>query len=191
MNNFIGKWSEIPESLKPLIKANSFNELSPVNLDALAFLTLSYYGFDDKIHQGEMVVHHSIAEEVIEIFQELFDARFPIERMNLIDYFGGNDALSMESNNSYGFCYRANITFPDQLSKHSYGLAIDINPIQNPYIKESTILPKSGKSFLNRSNSHKGIILPNSAAVIAFTKRGWIWGGSFEGRIDYHHFEKA
>ena len=98
----------------------------------------------------------------------------------------------MTANNSSAFCCRANTTFSGQFSNHSYGTAIDINPLINPYVKGDTVLPENGRAYLDRSTSHPGIITrsADNACYNAFIKRGYTWGGDLEGRVDYQHFHK-
>ena len=140
-----------------------------------------------------MVVHVKLAQEVLGIFTELFECKFPIERMELIDLYDANDDRSMQANNSSAFCCRANTTFPGTFSNHSYGIAIDINPLVNPYIKGQRVLPEAGKAYLDRTQPFIGIITasPDNACYKAFTSRGYEWGGNcWSDRIDYQHFSK-
>lgn len=162
-----------------------------ISLDSLRYLRIPYFGFDEKTHEGEIVVHESVAEEVFEIFQELFKTQFPIEKMRLIENYNGNDNASMADNNSSAFCYRTAVNKPNVLSKHALGLAIDINPLYNPYVRQDLILPPQAAPFVDRKKIHKGMIFPDGPCCQAFMKRGWIWGGSWPDRQDYHHFEKA
>lgn len=186
-----GNATPLSDELKTLLNGRSWQPECPVKLEELSLLTIPHFGFDQQLHQGEMIVHKSLADELIEIFSELLLHKFPIEKMLLVDHFNADDTLSMESNNSYAFCYRKNVTFPALLSKHSYGFAVDINPIQNPYIKGEKIFPQSGKAFIDRTMQHKGMIYEGSLCHLAFEKRGWTWGGLWKDRQDYHHFEKS
>jgi D-alanyl-D-alanine carboxypeptidase len=182
---------KIPTSLAHLISRYSWNPRCPTPLEDLRYLTLSHYGFDEKIHQGELIVHKNVSHEVLEIFKILLKERFPIEKMRLIDHYEANDLLSMQDNNSSGFCFREAVCKPGILSKHSFGLAIDINPLYNPYIRDALILPPEGARFLNRKSSFPGKIDRSSACYRAFIAKGWKWGGNFHRRKDYHHFERA
>ena len=156
----------------------------------LRHLQVPLYGFDGLEHLGELIVHRIVAEEVEEIFLEIFQAHFPIEKMRLIEDYEADDNASMEDNNSSAFCYRFAVAKPNTLSKHSFGLAIDVNPLYNPYVKKELILPKSGARFTDRSIYQKGMILPGDSCHQAFCKRGWTWGGTWPDRQDYQHFEK-
>lgn len=148
-----------------------------------------FWNFEDQPQLGEIIVCDAIAEEVTEIFNELYEARFPIEKMKLIEVYEGSDLLSMGDNNTSAFNYRM-IAGTNRLSNHSFGLAIDINPRQNPYIKGSLILPEDSKEFINRSDIKKGMIVKDNPCHNAFLSRGWIWGGDWLDKKDYHHFEK-
>ncbi|MGH2725387.1 MAG: M15 family metallopeptidase, partial [Actinomycetota bacterium] len=106
----------------------------PVALEDLRLLRLTYVGFDEKIHAGELVVHEDQARAVLEVFRELFDARFLIERMELVDVYGGDDDRSMAANNTSAFNCRQSTGSPGTWSQHAYGLAVDLNPRQNPYV---------------------------------------------------------
>lgn len=157
-----------------------------IPLKKLKLLNLTHYNFDNRIEVGQMVVHSSKADSVITIFQELFALKFPIHTIRLIDEFEGDDELSMKANNSSCFNFRK-IAGSDRLSLHAYGLAIDINPIQNPFIQKGNISPTSGKNFINRSNIKAGMVEP---IVKVFFKYGFTeWGGNWQEPIDYHHFQ--
>ena len=181
-------YSSIPENIKRKMSGNSLPVGVEIGFDDLSYLQLTYYGFDNKTHTGEMVVSNKIAKEVVDIFKELYEKRYPIEKMKLIDDYNANDNLSMQDNNSSSFCYRK-IAGSNKLSNHSKGLAIDINPIQNPHVKGSSISPIEGKEYTDRTNIRKGMIVKGDACYEAFTKRGWKWGGTWNNP-DYQHFEK-
>lgn len=172
-----------------IVEGKSWREGAPIDLDDLAYVEVTYWGFDDKPHLGELIVNKDIAEEVATIFQEIYKAKFPIEKIRLIDEYNANDDLSMEDNNTSAFCYRV-VTGGKALSKHSYGVAIDINPVQNPYVTGSEVLPKKGREFLNRNYIRKGMIVKDDVVYRAFKSRGWKWGGEWNSLKDYQHFQK-
>ena len=124
------------------------------------------------------------------IFKDLFDAKFPIEKICLIDAYKGIDDLSMADNNSSGFNCRMSAGNSKKFSKHSYGVAIDINPLVNPYVKNGTVLPPEGRNYLDRDATVKGMIRKGDDCYTAFIKRGWTWGGAWKHSKDYQHFEK-
>lgn len=172
------------------INGVSWKENENVPLESLSLLTLTYYGFDAESYTGQMIVSSAVAQEVTEIFKELYGNRFPIEKIRLIDDYGADDNLAMADNNSSAFCYRE-IDGTDVLSNHSYGVAIDINPVQNPYVRGQLIQPEAGKDYMDRQDVRMGMISPGDLCYNAFISRGWTWGGDWTGPIDYQHFEKS
>jgi len=155
----------------------------------LAYLTITHVDFYGYSRHGHIIVAASIADEVLDIFREIYDYGFPIAGMRLIDYYDALDYYSMADNNSVGFNYRY-IAGTTTLSRHAWGMAIDINPIQNPFIRGDVILPVAGRYYLDRSYVRPGMIVPGDVVYRAFTSRGWIWGGHWRVPIDYHHFER-
>ena len=180
--------STIPEEIQKDMKGKSLPENAQIDTEDLAYVTVSYYGFDEKLHQGEIVVHQKLGEEVVEIFRELYEKKYPIEKVERIDQYDANDVKSMEANNSSGFCYRL-VEGTNRLSNHAKGCAIDINPLQNPQIKNGIVYPSVSEKFANRENREKGMIEKGDAVYQAFIKRGWKWGGEWKNP-DYQHFEK-
>ncbi len=171
----------------------SWNVNNPVPLQDLRCVWVSHWGFDEEIHQGCLIVHENVAEEILDIFREIFEGKFPIEKMQFVDLYEGIDESSATDNNSYSFCSRPITGMTGVFSKHSYGLAIDINPLYNPYCRGDLLVPKAGAAYLNRDHQVKGMIHPDTTCYQAFAKRGWKWGGDWKtsrGYVDYHHFEK-
>lgn len=160
----------------------------PVPLDALRLVTVTYWGFDGQAHQGELVVNRGHADDIVSVFGKLHEARFPIEQVRLVDEFGGDDDRSMAANNTSAFnCRRA--TGSDRWSEHAYGRAIDINPIQNPYVtRTGAVLPPAGAKHANRDPSTVGLIVSKGPVVAAFAGIGWRWGGTWSSGKDYQHF---
>lgn len=153
----------------------------------LCIIDIIYYGFDSKIHKGQIVISKELEKEVVEIFQTLFKNKFPIQKIVPIVNYKWSDSLSMANNNTSCFNYRT-VKGSKKLSDHSYGRAIDINPIQNPYINYRTKkrIPINAKYI----NTEKGTILRNSFIVKAFKNKGWKWGGDWKYTKDYQHFYK-
>jgi len=179
----------LPERIIAQVTGSSFHENEHFGVDHLAYLTITHLDFHGQIRHGNIIVASSIAEEVLEIFEDIFLGGFPIERIRLIDYYHAQDYYSMADNNSVGFNFRY-IAGTTTLSRHALGMAIDINPVQNPYIRGETIWPIAGKAYLDRDNVRPGMIIPGDAAYNAFTSRGWTWGGHWQVPVDYHHFER-
>jgi hypothetical protein len=154
----------------------------------LRLLTITHWGFDGSLRTGELVVHVQWAEAIVDVFQSLFEARFPIEQVRLVDEFGGDDNRSMAANNTSGFNCRT-ATGSGRWSEHAYGRAIDINPIQNPYVTPSgAILPPEGAAHAERNAATPGLIMGDGPVVAAFDEVGWHWGGRWSSGQDYQHF---
>jgi D-alanyl-D-alanine carboxypeptidase len=157
----------------------------PVPFRGLRLLTVKHRRFDGADHVGELVVAAAVAPDVVQVFHELYDHRYPIESLRLVDDFGGSGE-SMAANNSSAFNCQPTIGGTG-FSEHSSGTAIDLNLIQNPYVSGNVVLPEQGRAFLARSPA-PGVIRTGDAVVTAFTRIGWSWGGSWCGPIDYQHF---
>jgi hypothetical protein len=184
---FQGNSERITGELRDRIVGSSWHPGCPVGLDDLRVLRLDRWGFDGKPHRGSLVVHRRYATDFIRVFHALFDARFPIRRMRLVDAYRGDDDRSMAANNTSAFNCRA-VTGGSSWSEHAYGWAIDINPIQNPYVGGGTILPPAGAAYVDRSRDAMGVIHAGGVVVEAFAEIGWGWGGSWSFIQDYQHF---
>ena len=163
----------------------------PVAPEDLRKLQLSFWGFDDQAHTGELVVHASEAQAIIEVFKRLYERRFPIRRMEVIDVYGGSDDASIAADNTSGFnCRSAVASGPPTWSAHAYGRAIDVNPVENPYILDGTVLPPAGAPYVDRRNVRPGMAVRGGELVAAFAAAGWSWGGVW-ANPDYQHFSAA
>lgn len=181
--------SEITNSVLKRMIGNSIPDRDKVDIRKLSYLKITYWGFDEKTHVGEMIVNKDIAQEVLDIFKEVYHKKYAIEKIRLIDEYEANDEKSMEDNNTSAFCYRT-IANTNRLSNHSFGKAIDINPLYNPYIVGKYISPNKSKKYIDRNIVRKGTIKKGDDLYNAFIKRGWTWGGNWRGKKDYQHFEK-
>lgn len=181
--------SIVPDDIYNKMIGKSIPNKDAVDINSLAYLKITYYGFDDKSHIGEMIVNKDVSNEVLDIFKELYEKKYPIEKIRLIDEYDARDDLSMKDNNTSAFCYRE-IAGSTVLSNHSKGLAIDINPLINPMVKNNVVSPKEGEKYVDREGKTKGMITKGDACYEAFTKRGWTWGGDWDTLKDYQHFEK-
>jgi hypothetical protein len=160
----------------------------PLGPEDLRALSLPYWGFDDRPHAGVLVVRASVAPAVVEVFRRLYDHRFPVRRMEPVDVFGGSDDASMAADNTSGFnCRNAVAAGPPRWSAHAYGEAIDVNPVENPYIQGGRISPPAGAAFTDRSGSRPGMAGRDSELNAAFAAAGWYWGGEWASP-DYQHF---
>jgi len=151
----------------------------------LTLISVEYYSFDDRLHKGQLVVNKKAAKDIEEIFDFIKESKFPIAKVIPAVKFNWDDDASMNDNNTVAFNYRK-VKGSKVLSAHSYGMAIDINPLQNPHIKGKVIQPDKGIYNVNAS----GTIIRDSKLVKEFVKRGWHWGGRWKSSKDYQHFEK-
>lgn len=187
---FDGTVMPLPADVRMRMTGVSWRSGCPVGLDALSYLELPHWGFDGAIHRGELVVATTVATGVLGVFRALYDARFPIEKIRLVDEYGADDDLSMADNNTSAFnCRRT--TGGTSWSQHSYGTAIDINPVQNPYISSGgTVLPPAAEAYVDRSDVRRGMIVDPGPVVAAFDALGWGWGGRWTSLKDYQHFSE-
>lgn len=168
----------------------SWHQGCPVPPSQLRAIHLRYVGFDGTAHVGEIIVNAAVARQVIKVFAVLYRARFPIGRMEPVDVFRGSDPRSMAADNTSGFnCRPAVAPGPPQWSMHAYGLAIDVNTVQNPYVEAGAgVQPSAGAAYANRSDIRPGMAYPGGILVSAFRSIGWGWGGFWAGSPDYQHF---
>jgi len=166
----------------------SWHQGCPIGIDRLRLVSMNHWGFDGRLHRGEMVVNKDVADDVLRIFGKLFDARFHIRRMELVDAYGGDDDRSMAADNTSAFNCRSVTGHPGVWSEHSYGWAIDINPRENPYVSGSFVAPPEGSRFTDRSLDEPGMVKPGDVVVRAFSAEGWEWGGAWRSLQDYQHF---
>jgi len=167
----------------------------PVPLADLRYLRMTYVGFDGRAHTGELVTRADQAQGVTEVFRRLYDARWPLRRMVLVDDYDGDDDRSMAANNTSGFNCRR-VAGGDHWSDHAYGAAIDLNPVQNPYVRPSVVQPPAGRRYaaLDRSAAADvpaGVIHSDDVVVRAFARIGWAWGGDWSTAKDYQHFSTS
>lgn len=163
-----------------------------ISFDDLRYIKLKHYDFDGNVKDGELIVNKKLAKEVTKIFYELYKAEYPMTSVKLVDDFGqpADDTLSMEANNTSAFCYRT-VFGGGHLSRHSYGAAIDISPLYNPYLDNGRIAPATGAQYADRTKDFPGKIDHKDAAYKLFKKYGWEWGGDWSGKDkDYQHFSK-
>lgn len=159
----------------------------PVSLGQLRLLRLSYWGFDHAVHQGELIVNASAAASLTQAFRQLFAARFPIRQMRVVDDFGGDDERSMLADNTSAFNCRL-VPGTSVWAQHAYGLAVDINPFENPAIQGGKVDPPAAAAWADRSRSSPAMIREGDAAWLAFDSIGWTWGGDWRSLKDYQHF---
>jgi hypothetical protein len=165
----------------------SYRAGCPVTPDELRLVSVSYHGFDGRSHLGALVVNRRVARDVVTVFRRLYAARFPIRRMAPVSAFRGSDDASMAGDNTSGFnCRRA--VGGSGWSEHAYGTAIDVNPVENPYVLNGRALPPAGRTFLDRRVARRGMAVRGGVLVRAFAAVGWKWGGRWAASPDYQHF---
>ena len=170
----------------------SWHEGCPVGPAELRTVQVSYVGYDGRSHTGAIVVRQSLVADVSTVFRRLYSARFPIRRLEPIATYGGNDRRSMAADNTSGFnCRYAVAPGPKRWSAHAYGEAIDVNPVENPYVQGNDVRPAAGRAHLDRSRYRKGMAVAGGALVRAFASVGWSWGGRWAGTPDYQHFSRT
>lgn len=190
MNNSDFYISSIPDDIFSKMQGKSYSKNCIVPREELRYLHILHIGFDKKTHNGEMIVNKRIAEDVLDIFKELYKFRYQIEKVRLIDEYNAEDELSMRDNNSSAFNFRS---YSTRLSKHALGMAVDINPLYNPYIKEVegrlSIEPDNAVYYVDRNKSFPHKIDHDDMCYKLFIGHGFEWGGDWMDSKDYQHFE--
>ena len=184
--------TEITDEIFDRIYGKSFKEDCTLPREDLRYLHVLHKDLDGSEHEGEMIVNHHIAEDVLDILKQLYEADYPIEKIRLVDEYDADDEASMEDNNSSSFNFRF-ISHTTKVSKHGLGLAVDINTLYNPYTKvvdgERIVEPVTGEPYLDRDADFPYKIDENDLCYQLFTEHGFEWGGSWEDGKDYQHFE--
>lgn len=180
--------AEIDDETRARIEPISWRPGCPVGLEGLRLLTFPHVTFDGDVAVGELIVAAEVADQIGDVFRQLFEAEYPIQRIELVDNYGGNDLASMQANNTSAFNCREVAGKPGVWSNHALGLAIDLNPLMNPYVSGSFVDPPEGVDYLDRSDVRLGMVVAGDPAVQAFLAMGWRWGGNWTGLKDYQHF---
>lgn len=180
-------WSFRP--VTPADYGNAWRPGCPVGPASLRYLSVSYWGFDGARRQGGIVVHHAWVPYVAAVFHDLYNTRFQIQRIEPItQYNGPGDDTPDHQNITSGFICRP-VTGGSGWSEHSYGWAVDVNPVQNPYVRSGLIVPDpEGRDYLDRTQTSPAMIRPGDVVVQSFARNGWTWGGSWRTLKDYMHF---
>ena len=187
---FVGTIEEITPEVRSAI-TSSWREGCPVGLEDLRYLTITHWDYDEQPVTGELIVHADHAADLVWVFEQLFNARFLIQNMELVDRFESNDDLSMAANNTSAFNCREVAWKPGVWSNHAYGTAIDINPLVNPYVAGNVVLPPEGVAYADRSVEVAGGIYRGDAVTKAFADIGWGWGGDWSSAKDWQHFSAS
>jgi hypothetical protein len=179
--------STIDEVPPEVVARSTWQPGCPVALDGLRYVTMSFWGFDDRPHTGEMILNAAVVEDVVGVFEERFEARFPIEEMRVIRADELEAPPTGDGNVTTSFVCRPAVG-SNSWSEHAFGYAVDINPFHNPYQRRDLVLPELASAYLDRDHDRPGMVQPGSVAVDAFDDLGWGWGGRWNTLVDYMHF---
>ena len=187
----------LPAQIRAELRAGSWHRGCPVPLSRLRLLSVSYLGFDSHVHTGGLVVNQNAAAQLAKVFRHLYELRFPIRHMDVADAYGPTRARPADGDVSAAFECRQAVPSPcsggkgtGSWSEHAYGEAVDLNPIENPYVGCGRTRPAASRPYLNRSRQRRGMVTPG--VVRAFRAIGWGWGGSWGGSTkDYMHFSAS
>lgn len=185
-DDFVSTSGPVPDDV---LARSTWTEDCPLALDELAYLTVSHVGFDGDFHTGELIVNAGFAERIVGVFEQLHAARFPIEEMRVISQEDLDAAPTGDGNETTGFSCRPAVG-SGSWSMHAYGLAIDINPFHNPYLKGELVLPELATAYVDRERVLPGMIVDGDVAVEAFSGIGWEWGGDWSTLKDWMHFSE-
>ncbi|NLZ19179.1 MAG: M15 family metallopeptidase [Bacteroidales bacterium] len=180
----------IPPEVEARMRGKTYPEGASTSLSELRYLRLSYVDFDGLPRTGEMVCNAAIADDLLEIFQALYEAKYPICSIRLVDDFGGSDDESMRADNTSCFNFRT-VPGTNRLSRHALGMAVDVNPLENPYInRRGMVMPAEGQPYVDRSQDFPHKIDRDDLCFRLFLEHGFSWGGNWPAGKDYQHFEK-
>ena len=190
---FFGRLRRIPAAIATEMTGATWEPDCPVALEDLRLLRFNYLGLDGEIHRGPMVVDVSVAEDVLGVFEQLFDAGFPLKHVAFARRWRPNAPVDTTRSVTSSFNCRPALN-PDgtpsgSWSEHAFGLAVDVNPLQNPYVAaDGSVLRPAAETYVDRSQDLPGMIHPGDVVVLAFAAIGWEWGGDWSGKKDYMHF---
>ena len=179
----------IPEAVKARMQGKSMPDNATIGYDVLRYLILYHYDYEGNIQRGEMVCNQAIAQDLLCIFKALFAEAYPINSIRLVDDFDADDEASMQANNTSCFNFRT-VVGSRKISKHAMGLAVDVNPLQNPCIRRGRVHPETAKDYVDRTQDFPHKIDRDDYCKKVFTSYGFMWGGGWAGSKDYQHFEK-
>jgi hypothetical protein len=188
---FIGKASKIDDARAKRMKGRSWHQGCPVAISQLRLLRVRHWDFKGDVERGRLIVHEDSDRKILEVMESLFEERFPIRRMEVIDKYGGDDHKSMNADNTSAFNCRF-VAGTQNWSQHAFGRALDLNPIENPYVTPSGhVSPPAGRPYADRGRDAKGMIHGGDATVRAFKRVGWEWAGNWNGTKDFQHFSST
>jgi hypothetical protein len=182
--------SPLSPSVRETMTGVSWRPSCPVPMRDLRLVTASLVGFDGRAHLGRIIVHRDVAANVVSVLRRLYAASFPIRRMVPVDRYGASDFRSIEADNTSAFNCRY-VEGTTRWSEHAYGRAIDVNPIENPYVAGGRTSHAASRPYLDRTPCRRGMACPGNVLVRAFQGVGWGWGGEWTGAKDYQHFSDS
>ena len=189
---FRGHIERIDAATRQRMTGVSWHRGCPVGLAGLRLLRVRHWGFDGRTHWGRLVVHRDAARAMLGVMRRLFRLHFPIRQMRLVDAYGADDHRSMDADNTSAFNCRFIAGQPGVWSEHAYGRAIDLNPLENPYVTASGhVSPPAGAPFADRGRQAQGMVHRRGPVVEAFADAGWKWGGNWSWPKDYQHFSAS
>ena len=184
---FTGSVSRIDRDTRRLMVGSSWHRGCPIPIRSLRLVQVTYRGFDGRPQHGRLAVHRRWADEILVVFRRLYREGFPIRRVRLVDRFDADDRESMRHDNTSAFNCRY-VAGTTTWSQHAFGRAIDINPVENPYVDGSHVSPRRGRRYLDRSDVRPGMIVRGDVVLRVFRRIGWGWGGDWSSAKDYQHF---
>ena len=186
------RWSieRISADRARVMRVSSWRPGCPVGLADLRAVSVSFVGFDGAAHRGTLILHRDVSEAIVGVMRTLYTAGFPIRRMTPVDAYGGDDFGSIEADNTSAFNCRP-VAGTTHWSEHAYGRALDLNPLENPYVSGGRTSHPGSRRYLDRSAGLAGMIHAGDAVVRAFARAGWDWGGYWSGTRDYQHFSAS
>jgi hypothetical protein len=184
---FAGHAQPLPADIITKMTGVTWREGCPVPLSGLAWLEVRHWGLDGTAHTGHIIVANDHADAILGVFEALWGARFPIHTVRPAHEFGGDDNAMMRANNTSAFNCRP-VAGSSRFSDHSYGYALDLNPLINPYVRGDKVSPPQGRAYLDRDADIPGLIHADGPVVAAFAAAGWPWGGNWTRAKDYQHF---
>jgi hypothetical protein len=184
---FEGSVTPIDRETRMEMVGSSWHAGCPVALRRLRLVRVTYVGFDGAAHRGRVVVHRRWADEILDVFRRIYRHDFPLRRVRLVDRYDADDRASMRADNTSAFNCRY-VAGTTTWSRHAFGMAIDLNPVENPYVSGSHVSPRNGRPYADRRDVRPGMIERGDVVWRAFRSIGWAWGGSWRSAQDYQHF---
>lgn len=173
-----------------VVARSTWTEDCPVGLDELRYVSVPFRGFDGHTYVGEMIVHADVAADVASVFEQLYDLGFPIEEMRVVAPAELDAPRTGDGNNTTAFVCRST-TLGGSWSEHAYGLAVDVNPFHNPYLRDDIVIPELATAYVDRDHARPGMIHSGDAIIAAFAEIGWAWGGHWKSLKDWMHFSRS